>query len=131
MYKTTKYPAACGCGLKTRTSLFGFSTIQLFSSCPDCFCFFNKVLGIFQKNKDSLVLQHAAAADATASASARVVSGGLDDFVGQVVTEWLGNRQGLHLLGGHHPAKGHSAYVLQTGNATRTLPEVHTTITSP
>lgn len=57
--------------------------------------------------------------------------GGLDDFVGQVVTEWRGNGQGLHLLGGHHAAKGHPAHVLQTGYATRTLPEVHTTIPSP
>lgn len=57
--------------------------------------------------------------------------GQLDDFVGQVVTKRRGNGQGLHLLSGHHPAKGHPAHVLQTGNATRTLPEVHTTITSP
>lgn len=57
--------------------------------------------------------------------------GGLDDFVGQVVAERRGNGQCLHLLGGHQPAESHPANVLQTGNATRTLPEMHTTITSP
>lgn len=57
--------------------------------------------------------------------------GGLDDFVGQVVAERCGNGQGLHLLSGHHPAESHPAHVLKTGNATRTLPEVHATITSP
>ncbi len=57
--------------------------------------------------------------------------GGLDDFVGQVVAERCGNGQGLHLLGSHHPAESHSAHVLKTGNATRTLPEMHTTITCP
>ena len=56
---------------------------------------------------------------------------GLHDFVGQVVTEWRRNGQGLYLLGGHHPAESHPAHVLQTGNATGTLPEVHATITSP
>jgi len=57
--------------------------------------------------------------------------GDLDDLVGQVVTERRGNSQALHLLGGHHPAKGHPTNMLQTGYATRALPEVHTTVTSP
>lgn len=120
-----------------RTCLCGFSKILFFSSCPDHIHLFNKVLrktvfqNIFQKIRVSLVFQHnAAVACADGSAGAGVV-GGLDDFVCQVVAEWCRNGQGLYLLGGHHPAKSHPAHVLQTGNATRTLPEVHTTITSP
>lgn len=53
------------------------------------------------------------------------------DFVGQVVTERHGNGQGLHLLRGHYSAESHPAQVLQTGDATRTLPEVHAAVASP
>lgn len=56
---------------------------------------------------------------------------GLDDFVGQVVAERRGDGQGLHLLSAHHPAERHPAHVLQTANAARTLPEAHSTVTSP
>lgn len=65
------------------------------------------------------------------SAAAAGVGAGLDDSVAQVVTEGHGDRQGLHLLRGHDSAEGHPAQVLQTGAATRTLPEVHASFTGP
>lgn len=75
-----------------------------------------------------MVFQRSAAAGRSAGAG---VGAGLDDSVGQVVTEGHGDCQGLHLLRGHDSAEGHPAQVLQTGNATRTLPEVHTSFTGP
>ena len=57
--------------------------------------------------------------------------GVLDDFVRQVVAERSRDGQGLHLLGGDHPAESHPAHVLQTGNATGRLPEVQASIMSP
>lgn len=57
--------------------------------------------------------------------------GGLNYFVGQVVAERCRNGQRLHLLGGSQPADRHPTHVLETGNATRTLPEEHTSATSP
>lgn len=95
-----------------------------------CSAKFNLKLFISLKTRDSLVFQHSATAGAVVPAG---VGGGerLHDFVGQVVTERHGNGQGLHLLRGHYSAEGHPAQVLQTGDATRTLPEVHATIASP
>lgn len=77
-----------------------------------------------------MVFQHAAAEPAVGLVGAGGQEG-LDDFVGQVVFKWSGDGQHLHLLGGHHPPNCHPAHVLQAGNALRTLPEVHATITSP
>lgn len=56
---------------------------------------------------------------------------GLDDLVGEIVAKRHGDGQRLHLLRGHHPAEGHPAQVLQAGDATRTLPEVHAAVTRP
>lgn len=56
---------------------------------------------------------------------------GSDDFVEQEVAEGLGDGQRLHLLRAGHPAEGHPAQVLQAGDATGTLPEVHATVTGP
>lgn len=54
----------------------------------------------------------------------------LNDFVRQVVSKWRRDGKGLHLLRGHHPSQSHPAHVLQAGDAERTLPEVHTAVTS-
>lgn len=56
---------------------------------------------------------------------------GSDDPVGQEVAQRHGDGQSLHLLRGLHPAEGHSAQVLQAGDATGTLPEVHAAVTGP
>lgn len=64
-------------------------------------------------------------------AQLRRSAAGLDDSVGEIVTKRHRDGQRLHLLRGHHPAEGHPAQVLQSGDATRTLPEVHAAIASP
>lgn len=57
--------------------------------------------------------------------------GASDDFVEQEVAEGLGDGQRLHLVRGGHPAEGHAAQVLQAGDATGALPEVHAAVAGP
>lgn len=118
IYKT-QYPAVSGCGGDLRRGQGSgiFPPVLIAFLCSTAFY---EKLFVFPK-----IFQH----DGAAAGGAGMVK--LDDFVGQVVTERRGDGQGLHLLGGGHPAERHPTHVLQTGDATRTLPEVHTTITSP
>lgn len=99
-----------------------------FSSSPGRFRQFRVRYKAVQKIKDVNGFQRNAA---VTNCSQMSQCQGSHDFVGQVVTERSRNGQGLHLLGRHHPTERHPAHVLQTGDATRTLPEVNATITSP
>lgn len=58
-------------------------------------------------------------------------AGPSDDPVGQEVAQRHGDGQSLHLLCALRPAEGHPAQVLQAGDATGTLPEVHATVAGP
>lgn len=132
MYKSTQHPALSGCGGGLRPG--GGVSLKFFLLSWSRL--FNKVkLKTVYFSENEGFIGFPAFCCSRCSCVSWCWGGewrwGLDDSVGQVVTERHGNGQGLHLLRGHHSAEGHPAQVLQTGNATRTLPEVHITITSP